>query len=199
MRTQSFMLQRTGLLCGILFFFGSFFFIGCKDTGEVVVSRTIEEEATEEVSEEWTEEVSEEESLIYVHVSGAVVNHGVYSLPEGSRIYEAIALAGGMTEEGDFDALNQAQVLTDGQMVYVYSYGEEKTETLQAEESDGLINLNTATKEELMTLSGIGESKAESIISYRESNGGFSSIEEIMNIEGIKEGIYSKIKDKIKV
>lgn len=146
------------------------------------------------------------EKMIYVQVSGAVVTPGVYKLPEGSRVFEAVELAGGTTEDADVSTLNQALVLSDGQMVYVYAVGEQRTgqETgsslgAYGEPDDGRINLNTATVEELMTLPGIGQSKAESIVSWREENGAFGSVEDILNITGIKEGVFSKIKDHIKV
>lgn len=146
------------------------------------------------------------EKMIYVQVSGAVVTPGVYKLPEGSRVFEAVELAGGTTEDADVSALNQALVLSDGQMVYVYAVGEQRTgqetgsgQGAYGEPDDGRIDLNTATVEELMTLPGIGQSKAESIVSWREENGAFGSVEDILNITGIKEGVFSKIKDHIKV
>ena len=146
------------------------------------------------------------EKMIYVQVSGAVVTPGVYKLPAGSRVFEAVELAGGTTEDADVSALNQALVLSDGQMVYVYAVGEQRTgqetgsgQGAYGEPDDGRVNLNTATVEELMTLPGIGQSKAESIVSWREENGAFGSVEDILNITGIKEGVFSKIKDHIKV
>lgn len=138
--------------------------------------------------------------MIYVQVSGAVAAPGVYQLPEGSRVFEAVELAGGMTEEADMNSLNQAQVLSDGQMIYLYAVGEQQavgsSETAQ---KDDRLDINTATAEELMALPGIGQSKAESIIAFREEHGAFEKTEDIMNIEGIKEGVFSKLKDRIKV
>lgn len=144
------------------------------------------------------------EKTIYVQVSGAVVSPGVYELPEGSRVFEAIALAGGVTEEADAGQMNQAQTVSDGEMIYVKRQGETVEEAMTQEgtfgqQEDGKVNLNTATEEELMTLPGIGQAKAKSIIAWREEKGGFSKIEDLMEIEGIKEGVFSKIKDSIKV
>lgn len=137
---------------------------------------------------------------IYVQVSGAVASPGVYPLPEGSRVFEAVQLAGGITKEADIRQMNQAEVLTDGQMIYVCTKEEAKAKVVQEQEqTDGKINLNTATQEQLLTLPGIGEAKAKSILSWREANGGFSVIEDLMQIEGIKEGVFSKIKDSVKV
>jgi competence protein ComEA len=133
---------------------------------------------------------------IYVCVCGAVKREGVYKLPAGSRIFEAIELAGGFREDAATAAVNQAEVLQDEARLYVPTI----SETVSAEiEDDGKINLNKATKEELMTLPGVGASRAESIIQYRNENGGFKSIDEIMLISGIKEGLFEKIKDLIKV
>ncbi len=151
------------------------------------------------------EESISTQEMIYVQVSGAVVSPGVYQMPEGSRVFEAVELAGGMTEEADINAVNQAQALSDGQMIYIYGIGEPRdlgdvmSGQTGNEQQDGRVNLNTATAEELMTLPGIGQSKADMIISYREEYGAYECVEDIMNIQGIKEGVFSKIKDQIKV
>ena len=163
-------------------------------------------------------DIPEEKILITVHVCGCVVNPGVYELKDSSRITDAVSMAGGFSEEADRDFLNLADFVSDGSKIYVPSKEETKgTDTdvgisLSAKETsgapqgislpesnDGLVNINTATKEELMTLNGVGESKALLIIEYRENNGGFNAITDIMNIRGIKEGLFNKIKDKIKV
>ena len=133
---------------------------------------------------------------IYVYVCGAVAREGVYKLPAGSRIYEAIEMAGGFREDAASAEVNQAEVLQDEDRIYIPTFSETISEE---EENDGKINLNKATKAELMTLPGVGEAKAESIIQYRNENGGFKSIEEIMQISGIKEGLFEKIKDLIKI
>lgn len=133
---------------------------------------------------------------IFVYVCGAVEREGVYKLPAGSRIYEAVEMAGGFREDAATAEVNQAEVLQDEARVYVPTIAE----TISAEaDDDGKVNLNKATKEELMSLPGVGTSRAESIIQYRNENGGFKSIEEIMQISGIKEGLFEKIKDLIKI
>ena len=142
------------------------------------------------------EQLQETGKEIYVYVCGAVEREGVYRLSAGSRIYEAIEMAGGFREDAAASEVNQAEVLQDEARVYVPTYAEVLSEDAQ---SDGKLNLNKATKEELMTLPGVGASRAESIIQYRNENGGFKSIEEIMLISGIKEGLFEKIKDLIKV
>ena len=149
---------------------------------------------------------------IAVHVCGCVNNPGVYTLCAGARINDAVAAAGGFTPEADVNYLNLAGFLQDGVKVYVPSVDETKDLAgegadvvssdmigIGADVDDGLININTATRDELMTLPGVGESKANAIIKYREENGGFETISQIMNISGIKDGLFNKIKDKIKV
>ncbi len=151
--------------------------------------------------------VGDLQPLIYVQVSGAVRNPGVYALPEGSRVFQAVELAGGLTEEAEPRSLNQAQPLTDGEMIWVMTAEEAAAQSTLAgnlpgdveSKDDGKVNLNTATKEELMELPGIGAAKAASILAWRESNGSFAQIEDLMKIEGIKEGVFSKIEDYVKV
>lgn len=158
----------------------------------------------------------EAETTIYVQVTGAVRFPGVYELPPGSRVFEAVQKAGGMTDHAAPESLNQALEVTDGQMIVLYTTAE--WEAMQEDggalggengnvggaaaesvQDDGRVNINTASLEELCTISGIGQSRAQSIITYREQNGAFGSIEEIMNVTGIKDGLFQKIKDKIKV
>lgn len=144
-----------------------------------------------------------------VHVCGEVVNPGIYELPAGSRIYEAVKAAGGFTENASEESVNLASPIEDGVQIRIYSKDEAETLAAGAAPFDGfeasgegkepVVNLNTATKEELMTLSGIGESRAEDIIRYREENGGFQNIEDIMKVSGIKDAAFQKIKDRITV
>ena len=151
-----------------------------------------------------------EKSGIYVYICGEVINPGVYELSGDSRIYEAVDAAGGFTENAARECVNLASKVSDGMQITIYN--REEAASLQADSASvggnagksgtsgsGLVNLNTATKEELMTLKGIGESKAEDIIRYREKSGGFKKIEDIMKISGIKEAGFQKIKDSITV
>ena len=174
------------------------------------------EEAVKKAREEIRNETvrSTEAESIYVHVCGAVKHPGVYELKSGDRVYEAVKKAGGFEEGAAEEAVNQAAVLADGQRLYIWDKEEAMTleagaenaaagqaalQQSAAEPGESKVDLNKATKEQLMELPGIGESKAEDIMAYREENGGFRSTEEIMNIKGIKEAVYSKIKDKIVV
>ena len=142
---------------------------------------------------------------IFVYVCGAVQKPGVYELLPGQRIWDAIEAAGGLSEQAAGDSLNQAEVLSDGQMLRVLTTEEAAAATVQpgqetAESSrDGRVDINTADASALMSLPGIGQSKADAIIAYRNEHGAFKAPEELMNISGIKEGVYQKIKDSIKV
>ena len=140
---------------------------------------------------------TDESEKIYVYVCGQVNNPGVVCLSMDARVYQAIEAAGGLTNEAAIGLINQAELLTDGQMVYVPMEGEDYT--IAVSESDSKININTAGKDALMTLPGIGESRAQDIIDYRESTGGFQTIEDVMQVSGIKEAAFEKIKDYIKV
>ena len=148
------------------------------------------------LQEEELQETQEESSTIFVHVCGAVQKEGVYELPSGSRVYEALEMAGGFREDAASTEINQAEVLVDAMKIYVPT--KEEVLTRQSTTS-GKVNLNLASKEELMTLPGVGASKAESILRYREEHGRFQKIEDIMEISGIKEGLFEQIKDLIQV
>lgn len=140
------------------------------------------------------------ESGIWVDVCGAVVNPGVYQLEAGARVYQAVDAAGGFLEEAERTAVNLAAVLRDGEQIRILTAEEARIRSeSEAASASGLVNLNTADVQTLCTLTGIGTSRAEDIIAYREKKGPFQSIEEIKNVTGIKEGTFQKIKDKIVV
>lgn len=158
------------------------------------------EEVSEEVSSENEDETESYGTEIYVQVDGAVQSPGVYKLSNGARVYEALDEAGGLLDTADASGVNQAEKVEDGQKIYIPTTSEtEEARSASAISSDGKVNINMATAEELMTLPGIGESKANDIISYREANGTFSKIEDIMNIPGIKDGVFRKISGSITV
>ena len=150
----------------------------------------------EHIETELETEKDQVNSSIFVYVCGAVLDEGVYELPAGSRVYEAIQKAGGFTEDAAVTQINQAEVLEDETQLYVPTMEEITNEETK---DDGKVNLNSATKEELMTLPGVGDAKADLIIQYREEHGRFQNIEDVMNISGIKEGLFAKIKDNITV
>lgn len=164
-----------------------------------------------------TNEEIEKLEIIKVHVEGEVNSPGIISLNEGDRIADAIEKAGGAKESADISQLNLAYIMQDGEKLYVPSK-QENTETeetkvyVTTESGKNIItsgtntnktikkvNINTASKEELITLSGIGESTADKIIAYREETGKFSKIEDIKNVPGIGDAKFETIKENIKV
>ena len=162
-----------------------------------------------------TAEESSEAEPVIVHICGAVKAPGVYELEQGSRVMDAVNAGGGFLPEAAQDSCNLAEPVTDGCQIYIMT----KQESLEAEKTSGirqtgrisgasaavsgtgagLVDLNTADKTALMTLPGIGESRADDILEWRSKNGGFQRIEDIMKISGIKKGAFEKIKDKITV
>ena len=141
-----------------------------------------------------------EKAVIYVHVCGAVNEPGVVKLPEGSRGQDALEAAGGFAPGAAVDVVNLAEPLTDGVKLYfpTLEEAEDWQESEQAKES-GLVNINTADVAQLCTLPGIGEARAKAIIAYRETNGNFQDIEDIMKVSGIKDSAFGKIRDLITV
>ena len=199
----------------VFFLISASFLFGCgnkdsavPETEEFLFSAEEEKsdhtsQKSEEPAEKAERKKAEADSGTVVYVCGEVQASGVYELEQDSRVFEAIAKAGGLTENAAAEAVNQARVVVDGEQIYVPSLDEVKGAGVVSEVTertdDGKININTAEKEELMTLTGVGEAKAQSIIAYREEHGGFQSIEELMQIEGIKEGVFNKIKEDITI
>lgn len=157
-----------------------------------------ETETNEEIGIEAEDEIKEE---IIVHITGCVKQQGIVILEEGERVIDAIKKAGGETEDADLNKINLAYEVQDGEKIYVPSKTDEAEEKYLAEEekSNSLININKATKEQLQTLNGIGESMANKIIKYRKENGDFSSIEDIKNVPGIGNAKFENIKEFITV
>jgi competence protein ComEA len=215
-------MKQMFLFLGFLLFFG-----GCKKQEPLVISEDVIEQTEQEQHLENEQFLAEkevvtevkplEEELIYVHVCGYVLNPGIYPLEKDSRIYQAVEAAGGYLPQAAKDYLNQAKILMDEEKIVVYSrkevegftedqltesvyYGEYAvTEQSKNDSKLDLVNINEADLEELMTLPGIGESRAQLILEYRENTGEFQSIEEIQQVNGIKEGLFEKLKDKITI
>ena len=179
----------------------------CSQSSEVYLeeyekeTKTKVETTTATETAQGKEEGDKESRLCYVYICGAVKAPGVYALPEGSRVYEVIQAAGGLSEDAEECLINQAEEVTDGMMIQVYTKEEAKelSEKSSASSGDGKLDINTASVSDLMNLPGIGKSKAEAIVAYRETEGGFSSIEDLMKIPGIKEGVFVQLKEHIKV
>ena len=196
-----------------------------SNAGDTDQDRKAEPSAGSTDRTELSDASSEEAKTLVVHICGAVSAPGVYELPAGSRIIDAVEAGGGFLPEADEACCNLAEEIVDGCQIYIMTKSEscadgqtEKKAGIQTSPDgdmqttdrnvrsnsapaleNGLVNLNTADVAALMTLPGIGESRAKAIISYREQHGAFAKIEDIMKISGIKQAAFSKIKDKITV
>ena len=160
---------------------------------------------TTEVATDATKERAE--TMIYVDIKGAVKVPGIYQLKNQQRIWDALALAGGVSEEADTTQVNYAQKVKDQMIIYVPKKGEavaQSLETLQEsapaqQNQEEKINLNTATEAELQTISGIGAKKAQEIIRFRDEQGPFKTVEELKNVPGIGEKTVERLKDMLTV
>lgn len=203
---------RRGLFC---FCLCTVLLTACGGNDKAVVLNW-QKEGTEESGSELEPEVpdtnpvsqgtdDENVGMIYVHVCGAVVSPGVVELQDGSRAEDALLAAGGFREDAAEDYVNLAFRVEDGQQLYFPT--EEETQMLtenpvmlqEQTAQSGKVNINTADEELLCTLPGIGKSRAQDIIAYREEHGSFQSIEDIMQVSGIKQSSYEKLCDKITV
>lgn len=199
--------QKRMILCMVLVIIGTIFFVQTMQPGqtEAIVVQT-------NTSEKPEDSFSQPETIkneLVVHVAGAVQNPGVYTLPEGSRVEDAIIQAK-LLPESDANALNRAALLTDGQKLVVPFAGEAQTANQSTRSETGTIhnatsmqtakdkvNLNHATLAQLMTLPGIGEVKAQAIMQYRQEHNGFQTIDELLQVSGIGSVIYSQIADLV--
>lgn len=209
-------------LCAVLVVGAGIWYLTNNSTGSQVGSFTMESAATDHAGQTETTDSSQagealaESGEIAVYICGAISHPGVYRFAGNVRVCDVVDAAGGLKKQADSSAVNQARFVQDGEQIEIPTKrkstsarqqgnadAQGSTDTLEGAghsgSSDGKVNLNLATKEELMTLSGIGESKAEAIIAYREEHGSFQSPEDIMKISGIKNGVYQKIKDKVTV
>lgn len=148
-----------------------------------------------------TEDNNLEDDFIFVHIEGAINSPGLIKVKFGTRLYELIEEAGGETKDADLSRVNLASIVTDEQKIVIPKkvISESSDDDYKEEVKSSLININTASKEKLMELSGIGESTAEKIIKYREENGYFNVIEDIMSVPGIGESKFNSLKDNITV
>lgn len=176
-------------ICGCLWLYGE---------NEPETTETVDVKKEQAGQLEQTEQDMEQ---IYVHIVGAVNKPGVYIFQHKPRVIEVVDKAGGFTKDAVVSMINQAEVVEDGTQLTIASSKDnkkkEKSQNKGTDANSGKVNLNQATKEELMTLTGIGEAKAVAIIAYREENGRFQKIEDLMNITGIKEGVFDKIQSQI--
>ena len=204
-------------LFSILVFIPVLLIPGC---GEAVSGQSFELQSyEEEAAVEDALPVGVGEDFIYVYVCGRVNKPGVYSVSGNCRVFECLQLAGGICADADISGINQAVKVSDGQQIYVPSVEEmqlarqnggsgEMSLTSGTPGSsgvgsgggkDGLVNINTADISELTSITGIGSTRAQAILDYRDQNGRFEKIEDIMKVPGIKEGLFAKIKEQISV
>jgi len=180
----------------IIFLISIFYYINDK----LLSFKEEDSQEIEEILKGLEEDIrSEEAGYIMVHVSGQVYNPGIVELKAGSRVIDAINLAGGLKKDADSDKINLARKLSDEEKIHVPKVGEEDFDhslSTSSNDGEGKININTCTKEQLTTLPGIGEVLADRIIQYREDTP-FKSIEDIMNVSGIGEKKFEGIKDLI--
>lgn len=196
-------------IVGVLFFF--FYF---KDY--LLNMDQNETEKIVEIEEINKEEIKEEK--VTVDIKGAVLNPGIYTLDNNKRVFDAITIAGGLLDNSDTENINMSLKLTD-EMVIIVPFKEEKQNSVGDKEhinnsnniendakvsnskntNNEKVSINKASKEDLMTLKGIGETKALAIINYRKEHGNFKSISELQNVKGIGKSIFEKIKDNIEL
>lgn len=186
--------RKWGMIALVLLFagMGAFYSFWLWGTEKSVYVETEGIETNPPVSEE----IPQPE--VYIHVCGEVKKPGVYALLPDSRVAEAVEAAGGFTEKAQEASVNLARKVEDGEQLYVLSVEESKA-GIRADTGDDRVDINKASKEELMGLPGIGEAKADAILSYRSRYGRFERIEDLTKIEGIKNGVFEKIKNKIKI
>ena len=147
-----------------------------------------------EISETLTPELQENLAL-YVHVVGEVENPGMYQLPMGARLVDAVFAAGGLTRQADHSSVNLARELTDGEQVMVMAKGEQGSSFLAGK--TGIVSLNRSSESELETLPGIGPALAARIVAWREANGGFSKVEDLLKVSGIGDKLLAGLKDSV--
>lgn len=213
---QALIILLISLILGLiisLFFLTQSFRGKETDQGTDLIEELMNEDEEDILSEESEASTDKEEQIaeslkeIIVDIKGQVKVPGVYHMEEGSRIIDVIEKAGGLLDESETTAVNFAQLLSDQMVIYVPKIGEDipVESTISQEIAEGgeqeqsKININEADKEALMTLNGIGDSKAENILAYREENGLFKSIEDIKNVSGIGEATFNNLKDSIVV
>ena len=200
------------ICAGLGLLVGGFFLL--KPTSQTPVTETnLQTEVTtvakyssseKEVKKEEKEE-SPEQELITVDVKGAVKSPGIYDLPLGSRVHDAVQKAGGLTEEADSKSLNLAQKISDEALVYVPTKGEEAASqqaasgTSPSTSKEKKVNLNKASLEELKQVKGLGGKRAQDIIDHREANGKFKSVDELKKVSGIGAKTIEKLKDYVTV
>ena len=201
------------VICAVLgLALGGFFLLkptsqtSVKETNlQAEVAAVSKDSSSEKEIKKEEKEESPEQDLITVDVKGAVKSPGIYDLPVGSRVHDAVQKAGGLTEEADSKSLNLAQKISDEALVYVPTKGEEAASqqaasgTSPSTSKEKKVNLNKASLEELKQVKGLGGKRAQDIIDHREANGKFKSVDELKKVSGIGAKTIEKLKDYVTV
>lgn len=195
-----------GLALGAFFLLKPSSQTSVKETNlQTEVSAISKDSSSEKEVKKEEKEESPEQDLITVDVKGAVKSPGIYDLPVGSRVHDAVQKAGGLTDEADSKSLNLAQKISDEALVYVPTKGEEAASqqatsgTSPSTSKDKKVNLNKASLEELKQVKGLGGKRAQDIIDHREANGKFKSVDELKKVSGIGAKTIEKLKDYVTV
>lgn len=218
-------LKKAAVICliGMVLFAGFSLFRSADDDLEIASDANLSQAGEDSEDQEGAGTRTSSADVIYVDVGGAVKSPMLAELPDGSRVDDAIRAAGGLKQEADMTSINRAEFLTDGQKVFIPSFPVDEdgnvivsaaagspgaaggsTDAVASAGSgsagsSGKININTADSTQLQSLSGVGPATAQKIIDYRQSNGSFSSVEDIKNVSGIGDKTYEKLKDSITI
>ncbi len=199
--------KNSFIVAGIVFFavVGFWYAVYVLDDNRVSavnITETVScDNTADSTTEELSEEPQEEETEIKVYITGEIKNPGVYSAKANSRIEDIVNTAGGFTEQADRESVNMASYVKDTEHIIIKNINDTVVDSESSEESGGsvMIDINTASADELKKLNGIGDSLANDIINYRNEKGGFRKIEDIKNVSGIGDNKFEKIKNNIKV
>ena len=175
-------------ICAVFLIITGLIYLAGRKNASVSENTFADNVVSSSIEDSWHMESESSVEDIYVYICGHVNSPGVVKCLKGTRLYEAVAMAGGADDLADMSAVNLAALVADGERIYIPAYGED----ISVEEQ-----INKATESELMTLPGIGSSRAADIVRYRTDNGRFQTIEDIMKVSGIKEAAFNKIKNYI--
>ncbi|HHK5563932.1 TPA: helix-hairpin-helix domain-containing protein [Bacillus thuringiensis] len=186
---------------GLVAIIGTLLFLVFWKTNQSVertpITMNVQEKETEKKGKPKISDTKEQKRTIIIDVKGAVNKEGVYEMKEGDRVKDAVQKAGGFLSEVDMKKVNLAQIVQDQMLLYIPSKNESEQGMFTSSKEDGKIRINTAAKEQLEKITGIGSRKAESILKYREEHGPFQKIEDLLEIDGIGAKSLEKIKDQI--
>ncbi|PDZ41722.1 competence protein ComE [Bacillus cereus] len=186
---------------GLVAIIGTLLFLVFWKTNQNVertpITMNVQEKEIEKKGKPKISDTKEQKRTIIIDVKGAVSKEGVYEMKEGDRVKDAVQKAGGFLSEVDMKKVNLAQIVQDQMLLYIPSKNESEQGVFTSSKEDGKIRINTAAKEQLEKITGIGSRKAESILKYREEHGPFQKIEDLLEIDGIGAKSLEKIKGQI--